>query len=398
MTDVWWIAIGIVAAILGVRHVEDARRGNLLRPGAIAWSILAGWTVWEYGRPLVESGSLLLLVGGSLLFCALSPWLGYFLYGRNGKIWRSLLRGVGFVLVAFCSIIGWAIVSPRYALPAGLMTAVVLFLPHGVFARWIKTGLQRRRSSRELRLATAKECANEARSRGDGGTSRELQRRQRALERRWRDQDRRLAALERGEHVERARLNAIREEARAQVQEIREEEVRRIRSGEHGLVFHEHYGFLMAEAWRVVRSRLTVETDGAFFQVVTELLDLGDFERRFFHDTGREAIEAVNRYLAGDWPLSRSRSALEELRLSPAMLAPVPLSRPVIPTLLEAWLMPHRRRQDREWERYELGESTPELDSLLESAGVDFPTRETWRRLWDEHPHVFEGFAGSRSQ
>ena len=140
--------------------------------------------------------------------------------------------------------------------------------------------------------------------------------------------------------------------------------------------------------------------DEFFHQIVAELMGPESFKERYFHEQGRTAIATVNRYLEGDEPLSTAREAIERLRLNPSLLAPEPLDGDLVPVLLEAWLIPHRRYQDLLLEEYLQGQHPlqVQLAKFLSGRVSGDPgdpgdaaqvSRQQWRRLWDEHPAEF---------
>lgn len=163
----------------------------------------------------------------------------------------------------------------------------------------------------------------------------------------------------------------------------------------------------MAEAWRVLRAQIArgeripaAEHDAFFYQVVDELLHPDDFRERYFHEKGRQAVSAANRYLAGQEPLASVRDLVGHLKLGPALLAPEPLRDYEGEAVLEDWLVPHRRHQSRLWEDFRGGRhpAQEQVIQFLRDREQGLPSEREWRDLWDNHPALFSGMRSTAAR
>ena len=398
MDNPWLLAVGIVAAFLGFANLENARRGLLLRPMTIFWSLVAGYLCSLNFLDLYHAGGAYAMAGFGLAFCTVSPVLGWLWWGRNGEVRRRLLKALAFL---FFTAIGFAVWSLAFGtsgvtVALGLGTACLPFL--GLRKRFRRA--RSRRRERRRKRQEARQQTLEARQ-GEQALVRD-QRRTAALKREMETKDRRIAQLEGGEKKRIESLAHQRQEIAEQIRLLREAEVDRVRQEQNaGLQFHSHYGFLMAEAWRVLRAQVArgeripaAEHDTFFLQVVDELLEPESFGDRYFHEKGRCAIAAVNQYLAGRESLANAHVAVARLKLNPALLAPEPLSEYSGHTLLESWLVPHRRYQDRLREDLQEGRHPQQervIQFLRERHLQRIPSQQEWRALWDDHPAIFVG-------
>lgn len=379
----WW-GVGALALWYGLRGLDSSRHegtsfARLFLP------VIAGVLALNYGAALREES--LTLVPLALWFCAASPLLALLGWGRGFR--RALLWLLRAALGLFLGLSAGALVvgKTEAVLLLGLVGTILAVLP---FGRWRKR--RPRRFSRpsgwfptgdaelQTRLAAVERSA--------GVTAQE---RERLVFR--------LRVLEEGQ-VDHARwLEVKRREIREQVARLRSTEVSRLKAAGGVIAFDPHYGFLMAEAWRVLRAELVagerlpaIEHDGVFHQVVADLLLGDDFEARYFHRSGKAAVEAVNRFLAGEVPVSAVRDHLRALRLEPHQLALRPLTGEPVSTLLEAWLVPFRRWQRRQWERFEAGDHPRQEELAAEFIARGLPAflaPADWQALWDEQPQLF---------
>ncbi len=399
MSDISFFVIGIMASLHGVRALEYARAGQHFRPWPVLGAFVAGYLAHQYGGWLLAADGWLRLSGWALLFGTAAPALGYVLYGHDGRIIRLLVKTVVFLVLTVIMTVLWLLrLEPLQALMVGGLTTVLLFLPWSSILIWSRGSREQRRERRRQRQAATAQT-KELRRRNDArGEVRKLRRLAKRSSRTLHAQQQRLAALERGEHQERARLADLRKEVTNQVRLIREAEVEHIKAGDDTLEFHPHYGFLMAEAWRTLRAEIAsgqrsaaIEHDAFFFQVLEDLLDAPDFERRYLHETGRLAMTAVNGYLGGGMSFSIAQAGLDALEWSPDLLAPIPVRGELAPGLLAAWLVPLRRRQQLEWQLFCAGDHPRQgqLNEFFDEREIELPTGEEWCRLWDEHPGYF---------
>jgi hypothetical protein len=387
----------MVAAFLGFVNLENARRGLILRPLAIFWALVAGYLFFVNGTDLAGAAGSEALAGFALLFCAVSPLLGWLWWGRGGKIRRGLLRTALFLLLTAGALLAWSAVLGTTAAAVGL-AVLTGFLPFlGLGKRWQRLrsrwqfSQQRRHQRRQARHQAALE-------RQQAQHAERERRNQARVERALVEREREAAILRSSEERRVAALASQRLEVAEQVHLLRTAEVDRIRQGDAGLRFHPHFGFLMAEGWRVLRAQIArgerippAEHDTFFHQVIAELLEPADFAERYFHESGRQAMAALHRYLLGATPLAPAREAIRQLGLVPAQLAPEPLPEYLGAALLEAWLVPHRRYQQSCYADFREGRHPRQeqiLAFLRERAG-GLPSPEEWRGLWDEHPALF---------
>lgn len=397
--------VGIAAVLHGAHSLRQARQGYFFRPWSLIGALVAGQLAITGSYEDWISGESPFFTRGALLLAAAAPVLGYTFYTQSRPV-RLFVRVITFLLLSVAAMVLWSLYLPQdRAIVAGLLSAAVLFMPWSAIRRWRATARQRRddrrRRDAEARAQQASdgEQPHEGRNRGE---LRELHRFVRQSSRIQQTQEKRLAALERGEHRERARLAALRKEVMDQVVLIRRDDVRRIKDGGQTVQLHPHYGFLMLEAWRVLRAELGTnarsgnsaasEHDAFYFQVVSELLDAPDFEARYLHQTpGEVAVEALNRFLRGESPLHVLKSELAALPWSPGLLAPVPVRSNLVPGLLDAWLIPYRRQQDMEWQLFCAGDHPQQdhLNDVFDEMAIDLPTREEWHQLRDEKPARF---------
>lgn len=393
----WDTFLGVAAAFLGFVNLENARRGLILRPLAIFWALVAGYLFVTSVGDLAGAAGSEALAGLALLFCAVSPLLGWLWWGRGGKIRRGLLRTALFLLLTTGGLLAWSAVLGTNAAAVGLavLTGLLPFLGLGkrwqrLRSRW-RFSQQRRHQRRQARHQAALERQQAQQA--------ERERRDQArVERALVEREREVAILRSGEELRVAALARQRLEVAAQVRLLRTAEVDRIRQGDAGLRFHPHFGFLMAEGWRVLRAQIArgerippAEHDTFFHQVIAELLEPADFAERYFHESGHQAIAALQRYLVGAEPLETVRRTIQQLRFGPAQLAPEPLPEYTGAALLEAWLVPQRRYQQSCYSDFREGRHPRQqqiLAFLRERAG-GLPSPEEWRGLWDEHPALF---------
>ncbi len=399
MENPWLILVGLVATFLGFSNLENARRGLIFRPMTIFWSLVAGYFCYRNFLDLYHAGDLYVLAGFGLLFAAVSPILGWLWWGHDGQIRKRLFRTFLFLVLTAVGFVVWPLFPGVEAgtIVAGLslLTASLPFL--GMRKR-LRLARWQARSRRDRRRERQEARRQELRVQQQDQAVVRDQNRTAQLERDLESRDLRIAKLKSGEKKRIADLARQRKEIAEQIRLLREEEVGRIRQGSGSLRFHPHHGFLMAEAWRVLRAQIArgdripaAEHDAFFFQVVEELLGPNDFEDRYFHTKGRAAIGAVNRYLGGRDALSTVRSAVAQLQLDPDLLAPEPLPAYDGHALLEAWLVPHRRFQHRLWEDFQ-GGLHPQQEAViryLRNQNLGLPSPEEWRKLWDENPRIF---------
>lgn len=390
----WW-GVGALALWYGLRGLDSSRQegssfARLFLP------VIAGVLALNYGATLREDG--LTLVPLALWFCAVSPLLALLGWGRGFR--RVLLWLLRAAVGLFLGLIAGALLVGKVeaVLLLGLIGFTLAVLP---FGHWRK----RRRQNRFSRP-----------SGGSPSADAELKTRLAAVERSAavisQERERlaaRLRVLEEGQVDHTRRLEEKRREIREQVARVRSAEVARLRACSGIIAFDPHYGFLMAEGWRVLRAELAagerlpaIEHDGVFHQVVAELLRADDFEARYFHRAARAAMTVVNGFLAGEVPISAARDQLRALRLEPHQLALRPLTGDPVSTLLEAWLVPLRRWQRRQWERFEAGEHPRQEEIAAEFAARGLPAylaAADWQALWDEQPRLFteQSVAPSRS-
>lgn len=397
MNSSWWYAIGFGAAFLGFVQLENARRGLFLRPIDIFWSLVAGYLAVRHADNLSAGNSPEFLVWCALVFCAASPFLGYCWWGRDGRIRRRVFRLAAYFFLTALGFIIWMQVlgAAPLALALALITAALPFFPArrllrryiGRFRTWRRERREQRAASMELRQ-----------QRQESAEVQHYRRLHAASERKLRAKDRRIAALRKRDEQRQKRVERRRKEVCEQVRMLRESEIERLRQGREGLSLHPQYGFLMAEAWRMLRAQLArgertpaVEHDAFFHQAVVELVTDDGFQQRYFHRKGRKAVAAVNRYLEGQESLATVQRNVKRLRLKPGQLAPYPLEGDMGVALVEAWLVPHRRQQERLREEFQDGQHPLQVQiaEFLRQHGEDAPDHSGWRALWDEHPAVF---------
>jgi len=392
----WLLAPGLLATFLGFANLENARRGQAFRPMTIFWSLAAGYVCYHNFLDLYHAGDLSALAGLGLVFCAVSPVVGWIWWGQNGEIRRRLFKAAAFVSLAAASLVLWSALVGAGVVAAGLALATA-FLPF----LSIRKRLERRRARwRAQRRARHQARMVELQVQRERQALMRDQQRTADLERELEAREQRIATLRSDEERRVSKLTLQRKEIAEQVRLLREEEVERVRRHGDGLRFHPHYGFLMAEAWRVLRAQIArgeripaAEHDAFFYQVVDELLHPDDFRERYFHEKGRQAVTAVNRYLAGQEPLASVRDLLGHLKLGPALLAPEPLRDYEGKALLEAWLVPQRRHQSRLWENFRGGRhpAQEQVIQFLREREQGLPSEREWRDLWDNHPALFSG-------
>lgn len=394
----------MIAAFLGFVNLENARRGLILRPLAIFFSLVAAYVWYDQHGSLSFGLDGDSLAGLALIFCAASPLLGWFWWAKDGSLRRRSLKLALFAILFIVGVTVWPVVIGEgwSALALSLLTASVPFWPKKKW--WQRMGRWRR--SRRYRSAERRETKQEAKlERRERKEMQQSLRQRDRLEAKLTAQDGQIAQLEAGESQERARLAQRREEVAGQVRLIRAAQVEEIQNGSDGLRFHPEFGFLMAEAWRVLRAQIArgeripaTENDAFFHQVVAELLEPSDFEIRYFHRSGAKAIAAVNRFLGGAKPLQDVAMELKKLRLKPALLAPEPLPEYSGTSLLEAWLVPHRRYQGRLREDFQEGRHPrqQEIIEFLRERKLGLPSQEEWRDLWDRNPASFAPSASAK--
>lgn len=401
MQNPWLIFIGVIAAFLGFANLENARRGQIFRPMAVFWSLVAGYLGYVNLPDLYPAGDLDALAGIGLGFCAVSPVLGWIWWGRDGLVRKRLGRAVLFLFLTAMGFVVWSLVLGAGAEGAAVVLALLTgCLPFLGIRKRLQQARWRARSRREQRRAHQQARREELQALQQHQAVLVGQGRTAQLERDLEARDRRIAKLKSNDAKRASSLARQREEVAEQIRVLREEEVERVRQGGGHLRFHPHYGFLMAEAWRVLRAQIArgeripaAEHDAFFYQVVDELLVQEDFGDRYFHSKGRDAIAAVNLYLGGREALATIRGAIARLKLHPALLAPEPLSEYSGQALLEAWLVPHRRFQHRLWEDFQGGRH-PRQETVirfLRDQKLGLPSQQEWRTLWDDHPAVFSG-------
>lgn len=393
----WDTFFGVAAAFLGFVNLENARLGLILRPLAIFWALAAGYLFVLNGNDLTGAAGTEALAGFALLFCSVSPFLGWLWWGRGGKIRRGLLRTALFLLLTAGALLVWSAVLGTNAAAVGLAVLTGLLPFFGLGKRWqrLRSGWRFSQQRRQQRREARHQAALERQLTKEVEQHRQDQAR---VERALVEREREVAILRSGEELRVAALARQRLEVAEQVRLLRTAEVERIRQGDAGLRFHPHFGFLMAEGWRVLRAQIArgerippAEHDTFFHQVIAELLEPADFAERYFHESGHQAIAALQRYLVGAGPLETVRRTIQQLRLGPAQFAPEPLPEYTGTALLEAWLVPHRRYQQSCYADFREGRHPRQeqiLAFLRERAG-GLPSPEEWRGLWDEHPALF---------
>ncbi len=397
VADLWWYPIGFVAALLGYVQLHNARSGRQ-KAGSLFWAGGAAYLAFR-NFWLFEYADTDRLIWFALIFCAASPVLGYLWWGRDGEIRRRFFRMLLFLALLTVGFVGWSFVveSPLAVLVLALSTAVLPFLPARKFRGWLTRRRLVARGRDEQRQAHQ---LSEAEHRQQEIELAQSHQAQAATQRQLTTKEKQVAALKRKDAQRRQKKELRRQEISGQIQQLREAEVEQVQRGKPDLRFHADYGFLIAEAWRVLRAQIArgdrvpaVEHDAFFFQVVEELLAAEDFEGRYFHAKGRKAITTANRYLAGRVPLRKAVRQIQRLRLTPAQLAPEPLQHGVGAELLEVWLVPHRRLQAAQWEEFQDGNHTYHVQIMTvwtrRGKGSGQPNRQQWQDLWDEQPALF---------
>jgi hypothetical protein len=393
----FWCTVGALAAFCGLNCLDVMRRNGSLRPVQLYAPVIAGITARLHFGELAAAGGLFEVTAWMLVFCAVSPAVGFIWWGRNGRIRRWLLTVLALTVLTGVGTLLWArqLGVRREALVLGFGSAVIVLLPFRRWLRRLRWSFRARRESRRLVKETARLNPDRAPAKAVGAGQARAEQAAREVKR----LEERISKLEHKEGQETARLAARR-------REIAEQE-RLIRLGEDGLRFHPEFGFIMAEAWRTLRAEIAagervpaIEHEEFFRQAVEELLSAPDFEARYLHEPGRVAMAALNGHLAGEKPLPWALERILRLHWQPQLLAPRLPAGELPRSIVEAWLVPHRRLQQSAWEAFLTGEHSrqEEIAAALKSwDAAPEPALEEWRSLWDEHPAAFISSAAGGS-
>ena len=398
MESLFWYGLGWISLVLSGEIWKTCRTGRLPSASQLAAVIVAGHLAWNHGADLWAWGGLHRFVVFSFGFHCVSPVAAFWWFGVGGALRRWTLRSICFGLLTLYAVFMLSLrptpglESPlrRVALGAGLALLPFLWLElRGTLRRgWQSWALYRQHH--RARLQERRQKRQEARER-----RRQLQEESRKAEQLAKAQEER-ERLQKQEQDQASRLATKRREILDQVRQIRALEVQRLREGKTGLLFHPHYGFLLAEAARTLRAEIAtgerippIENDTFLLEVVEHLLKADDFQDRYCHQAGRQAMDAINAYLLARQPLEQSLETIRKLELQPEQLAPTPFLGETASELVEGWLLPHRRFQELERQQY-LECCHPQQDDLEHVwCGDPTPSVMQWRREWDRAPWRF---------
>lgn len=397
MFEFWFcLPIGFLSLHFASFIWKKARRGHGLYFSEWLMAAAAGYAGWSYGSDLWSGGRLLQTTALAFWWCAASPVLATFWFAHDGAIRRGMGRLALAVLVAVVAAIAWGtFVDGSSAARAGLGGAV-LFLVRPRLARRFRT-LHRswRRVRDERRLHQAEERAREL----DEKQLRQAQDRATHAEQRLRQSQVEVQRLRQQEVAETRRREQLRAETVQQLRQIRQWERQQMQEHGRGMVVHpSRLGFVLLEAARTLRVEITagerippLENDLFLLEVASRLLERDDFVDRYLHRKGEKAVQAMNRYLRAEISLRDLQRRIGRLRFQMTELAPQSLPGPLLPTLLEAWLVPQRRFQEQNRQRYAAGQHPHQaaLDEFWRSRCEGIPEAEVWKSSWDDSPAVF---------
>lgn len=402
--DFPWYAVATAVFLLAVTVFRGIRARGGIMAAEIIFVLAALYFLNRFGRELwvsheVHEQALAL----ALSFGALAPAGALFWWGFRGHL-RKAIFFVGKLLVLAAGL--FSLLSRSSALSAAMSLLIASVIALGVLCAPWRDSWRSLRRSKAHRRATA-EIHPES---PESDPHRET------LETAVRQADTARAAAEselarlRAEAAEKASRGAAAEAEQAERRRTTLREVRQIRADERSRLasdriyfpWHPELGLLMAEGWRVLRAEIAagerippIEHDEFFFDVVSRLLEGSDAFHRYFHAEGREIGAALERFTAGEAPLHEARQLVRALR--PHQYAPSPVRGP--DALLEAWLVPVRRFQERCREQFLAGAVPHQIDleMHLRDEGLQNieSDRAAWCAAWDESPWIFLGRAGT---
>lgn len=396
LSEAWlWLLFALFGLNLSSLVWKKARREQHAAFSEYVFGLAVGYFVWSFGDEIRGAGLVADITVAALWFTAATPPLTAVWLARDQVL--QLARQVAIFALGFG--VGLVYISVEFAALSGL-GAVAFFIALGRFRRYLRTQLQQWRWRRNERRSQPEEIPARPE---DQKLIDELQKKVATAEYKKERQEAALEKLRDQQEQKAEHQNRRRQEIFEQVQRIRREQRSAMEKGTQAQGLHHHpssYGFLLAEATRVLRAEIqagervpAIEADPFLFEVVERLLQADDFETRYFHRAGAKAIAAVESYLAGDHPLDAARSTLQRLKLEPEHVAPEPLVEPFLNSLLEAWLEPHRKFQTQQWQLFN-AKKHPEqgrLSDFLRTQGLEHPEVEKWRDCWDASPALFVG-------
>jgi hypothetical protein len=380
-----WQVIALGALVLGFGNLALMKKGQEIPPVRAFLTALAGYLAWTSGPELMKAARPAEAL--ALLFGFLSAPIGWILFARRGAILRFLLRLFAMFLVSVASLIALSSRLPtERAVLASLCVGTIVFLPIG---KWVRNRrLWPRSSASKLEPAP---IDPEVLSRLEADLAkarREMQASKSRIERLEKSATRTL----RTERSQADRLEKRRAEITSHIrallalQDDLEEGVPRYETA---------HGFLMLETGRVLRAQIDagernppLELPPFYFSVLSELLQDDDFERRYFHSQGRAIVQAVNRFHRGECPVNSLKKLVQ--KLSAREHARRPFLGDAEDVLVEGWLAPFRRYQERQFDLYRAGEHPRQSELAASRIGLpeDLSGRG-WQKAWDERPWLF---------
>jgi len=173
--DPFLAVAGIFFYLAGLNWIDEARHGRRdwgFKPIILP---LALWFLYENSFLLFSSDIYDQLIGYAAVFCLASPLLGYILFGRQGRVRKTLFKMIGFAALgtALTFIFAAVVFEDQLTAPApiaGFATAALAFLPY----KRMFEALQRRRRNKQAkhqqlqyerarRAREAAQAANQAR-------------------------------------------------------------------------------------------------------------------------------------------------------------------------------------------------------------------------------------------
>ena len=395
--DAWlWLPLGFLSLHFASFIWKKARRGHGLYFSEWLMAAAAGYVGWNYSAELWASGRLAQATALAFWWCAASPVLATFWFAHDGAIRRGMGRMALAVLVGVVVAIAWGtFVDGSSAGWVGL-GGVVLFLVRPELARRFRTWHRSwRRTREERRVQQAEERARQL----DEEQLRQAQDRATHAEQRLRQSQVEVQRLRQQEAAESRRREQLRAETVQQLRQVRQWERQQMQGHGRGMVVHpSRLAFVLLEAARVLRAEVAagerippLENDPFLLEVADRLLERDDFVERYLHRKGEKAVQAMNRYLQAEISFRDLQRRIGRLRFQMTELAPIPLPAAIMPSLLEAWLVPQRRFQEHQRQRFVAAQHPHQavISEFLRPRCSGIPEAEVWKSSWDDSPAVF---------